>query len=182
MNDPLDTYKQAASLLLKDLRSHDRERSHAAASRFVRLSALNADTPEEILLRRDTIQRKHALDIIARENRFLSWTKLKHAQDTDWVSRRGDLFLNIWCKSHAEAREIQAARGGYILTDRGKCFVVESGYIRTLGLDPDDERWEKIGFDCCHPANEQAYEELLALVRASAKDGDFLAETETGIC
>jgi hypothetical protein len=44
--------------------------------------------------------------------------------------------------------------------------------ITALGLDPEDSDWEKIGYDCAHPDDKDAFARLRekreGVVRASA--------------
>ena len=153
----IELCKRDADLLLKDLR--DGDRNQEAAARFQRLAPFKSLSRAEIA---DAVQRKHALDVIARENGFLNWAKLKQSQDNLWIRPVGGPRLHVWCKSHEEAIAYRDANGGYILTDRGVCFVADRDYIEALGLDPDDDRWAKIDYDCCAPADQRAYAELIA--------------------
>ncbi len=152
--------KRDASLLLKDLRRSTT--ALKAANRFQRLAPFKNLSHQEIAAQADSVQRKHALDVIAREHGFLNWAKLVVSSDNLWY--RGGAFSNIWCKSHAEAQRFQQETGGYILTDRGKCFVADRYFIEFLGLDPDDKRWAAIGYDCYKPTDDVAFQELIAML------------------
>ncbi|MCC6152575.1 MAG: hypothetical protein IT367_02395, partial [Candidatus Hydrogenedentes bacterium] len=49
----------------------------------------------------------------------------------------------------------------------------ERGYIEALGLDPDDSRWEAIGFDIDAPRDKQACDELIALRKSQRTASGF---------
>jgi hypothetical protein len=69
--------RDQASRLLNDLRSNIRGRVVAAAERLRTLEPF-ADLPSDVLFaRRGSIQRKHALAVIAREWGYPSWAALK---------------------------------------------------------------------------------------------------------
>lgn len=152
--------KRAASLLLKDLRSADTVSARAAAARFMRIAPFKGITVDEVIARRDGVRRKHALDVVAREQGYLAWKNLKDAADVAWLPRGAEAFSHNWCKTYEEARAHLDARGGYLLTGHGKCFIAERVYIEFLGLDPDDPRWDAIGHDVKRPADPKACEEL----------------------
>lgn len=163
--------KIRASLLLKRLNSADGAEALEAAALFAKLPPFSSMSPEAILKKRDEIQRKHALEAVAREEKYASWKALKDAADVAWYPRSGSAFLNAWYATHAEARECLERNGGYLLTYRGKCFVCGRDFIAALGLDPDDPRWAAIGFDCMMPEDKRAYAELVKLAEARAKAG-----------
>ena len=67
---------------------------------------------------------------------------------------------NIWSASYAEAREIRAAHGGYLLAYKRQFLIVEDGYIDSMGLDPADPDWERMGRDWVQPGDLAARERL----------------------
>jgi hypothetical protein len=73
--------KIRASLLLKALRSTDRERALGAAERFRVLPRFRALAPERIVAWRDEVRRKHALAVIAAELGYDSWDALRAASE-----------------------------------------------------------------------------------------------------
>ena len=77
-----------------------------------------------------------------------------------WYQSNLDAFLNRWFSSYAEARESLESDGGFLLPYKQHFFVCESEGIRALGLEPDDPDWQKIGFDCVKPSDEEAYQRL----------------------
>ena len=163
--------KRSADLLLKDLRSDDRGVARGAAERFRRIQPFKSRSIDDVLTGRESVQRKNALGVVAREQGYLAWKNLKDAADVLWCPRGSDVFWHNWCKSHAEAREYLEARGGFLLTAHGSCFIAEAGFIEFLGLDPRDPRWETIGYDIHEPLDTVARDELVALREAAAKRG-----------
>ena len=78
-----------------------------------------------------------------------------------WYEVATDVFLNHWCSTYDEARQVLASQGGYLLPYRRQFVVVERGYVKVLGLDPDDPAWEAVGHDLAKPADLAAYRELV---------------------
>jgi hypothetical protein len=66
-----------ASQLLKDLQSNIRSRVLAAAERLRRLEPFAALPSDKLFARRGSIQRKHALAVVAQEWGYESWAALK---------------------------------------------------------------------------------------------------------
>ena len=157
----LEDCKRDASLLLKDLNSSQPSVATGAAERFRRIAPFREQTVDQILATRDTIQRKHALAVIAREHGYAAWKNLKDAADVLWCPPGSSAFWHNWCKTHEEARAYLETNGGYLLAAHGKCFIAERGYIEHLGLDPDDPRWEAIGFDVKEPKDVAARDGLV---------------------
>ena len=156
----------AADLLMKDIASGDEPRVRSAAGRFLRIEPFRSPGIDGLLKGRDTIQRKHALRIVAREQGFAGWKNLKDAADVFWLPAKAGGYAQNWCKTHPEARAWLEQRGGYLLTAQGKWFIAERGFIEFLGLDPDDPRWATIGWDTAEPADTTVRDELVAsLVR-----------------
>ncbi|MCC6487553.1 MAG: hypothetical protein IT364_08625 [Candidatus Hydrogenedentes bacterium] len=158
----LEDCKREASLLLKDLNSEQALDAARAAERFRRIAPFREQSPGEILANRDAIQRKHALAVVAREHGYVAWKNLKDAADVLWCPPGSSAFWHNWCKTHEEARAHLEAQGGYLLSAHGKCFIAERGYIESLGLDPEDPRWEAIGYDIVHPRDMEACAGLVA--------------------
>ena len=77
-----------------------------------------------------------------------------------WYSPSLDVFLNRWFSNYEEARAARAGGGGFLLPYRRHFFVCEAEVIRALGLDPEDEDWGRVGWDCARPADEAAYARL----------------------
>lgn len=169
----LDDCKRDADLLLKDVHSDDHEVRLRAVERFRRIAPFKDMSVQEVHGDRDEIQHKHALAVIAREHGYVAWKNLKDAADVLWCPPNASAFWHNWCKCHEEARAYQKEKGGYLLTGHGKWFVAERGYIEALGLDPDDSRWEAIGFDIDAPRDKQACDELIALRKSQRTASGF---------
>lgn len=81
-------------------------------------------------------------------------------ESTLWYSDKLHEFLNRWFAKYEEARVSLESEGGFLLPYRHQFFVCEWGAIKALGLDADDPDWEKIGWDCVVPADEEAFKRL----------------------
>lgn len=109
----------------------------------------------------DAVQRKHCLATVARECGFRSW---KGAADCfggaggasfeEFLYPKScHVYWNIWFASHKEAASVRAEHGGWLLSFCDQFMVVEEDYVRSLGTDPADPRWEAIGRDWAQPAD-----------------------------
>jgi hypothetical protein len=167
----LEEYKIKAAILLKLLRSNDLEKALDAAARFQRLPHLTNLSPQEIVSQKDKVKRKHALTVIAIENDHASWPELKrHLEKRDALRdrraytllypRRCAGFLNEWYASYEVARKHLEQVGGYLLPYKAQFFICTPGYIKALGLDPDDPDWKLIDWDWVKPGNPDAWERL----------------------
>ncbi len=166
-HDNLEEYRIRAGVLLKQLRSDDSDTATRAAKRFQLLGTLSDRSIDEILVRRDGLQRKHALTVVALEKGYSSWTELKASFDSSSEissellhPRRLDVYLNRWFAKYEDAKSSLDDEGGYLLPYRHHFFVCESQYIRDLGLDPEDPDWERIGRDWAKPSDRQAWRRL----------------------
>ena len=79
-----------------------------------------------------------------------------------WYQTSLDVFLNRWFSNYGDARHALESQGGFLLPYQNHFYVCKPEVIRALGLDPNDADWEKIGYDCARPADEAAYQRLLA--------------------
>src|SRR5579883_1551415 len=100
--------KIQASLLLKNLHSTQPGIAQKAIKRFQRLPVFKSLSAQEILSK--SVQRKHALAVIAMENGFKSWTDLK----TQIPFIAGG-YLNKWFAKYDEAKAHLQISGGYLL-------------------------------------------------------------------
>lgn len=168
--------REQAKRLLKDLRSGDPDRAQPAANLFCKAPMLKDFSPESIAADPSRIQLKHALAAVARDHGYVSWKKLKDAADVAWYPRMTG-FLTAWYARYEEAKVCHDRNGGYLLTHKGQFFVCEADFIESLGIDPNDPRWERIGYDAAKPADKKACEELYALA-VTRKDwpGDLRIE------
>jgi hypothetical protein len=117
-----------------------------------------------------SLKRRHCLTLVAREYGFNGWSHLTAilggASDGDFgtllVGPGCTAHWNIWSASYEEARTIRAEHGGYLLTYRHHFMIVDRHYIETLGLDPDDDDWGRLGRDWARPRDSQARKRLYA--------------------
>ncbi len=80
--------------------------------------------------------------------------------DNLWYQPNLDVFLNRWFSNYEDARKSLESEGGFLLPYKRQFFVCDSEAIRTMGLEPDDADWEKIGWNCVQPTDMQAYQRL----------------------
>lgn len=123
----------------------------------------------------EPIKRRHCLSALARELGFDGWphaVAVLSGRPTDDFGTllyppEGSGHSNIWCATYDEAHDIRAEHGGYLLAYKHQFFIVDRYFIETLGLDPDDPDWERIGRDWVQPLEPEARGRLYArLVRA----------------
>ncbi|MDC0713724.1 hypothetical protein POL68_34980 [Stigmatella sp. ncwal1] len=161
--------KVRASFLLKDLLSADTARSARAAERLRAVPAFAALTAAEVLARRESVRRKHALALIAHEQGHASWVALRQALgeeasarlDTEafFLKNRG-AFLNRWFATYAEALVSLREKGGYLFPFREQFFICEAEFLRALGVDFKDPDWERMGFNWVEPLEPSARDRL----------------------
>ena len=77
-----------------------------------------------------------------------------------WYHPYLDVFLNRWYANYEEARQSLDHDGGFLLPYQKHFFICQPELISALGLDPNDPDWQKIGFDCAHPSDTDAFERL----------------------
>ena len=86
---------------------------------------------------------------------------MQEADDDEiWYQSNMAVFLNRWFSNYADARKSLEEEGGFLLPYKHHFFVCEAGAIRALGLDSDDPDWERVGWDCVKPAEQQALQRL----------------------
>ncbi|NNC09317.1 hypothetical protein HJC10_41695 [Corallococcus exiguus] len=166
----LHEYKVRASLLLKDLDSSDTARATRAAERMRALPFFATLSLGEVLARRDTVQHKHGLAVVAREAGHTTWTELKQALeggaralDTRAFFQKGQSpFLNRWFSTYEEASRSLDAQGGFLFPFRDQCFICEADFLQALGIDSRDADWERMGRDWVRPRDLAAKERLEA--------------------
>ncbi|WP_224365255.1 hypothetical protein [Hyalangium versicolor] len=161
--------KIRASLLLKGLDSAELARATRAAERLGTLPAFSGLSPAQLIARKDSVRRKHALAVIAREQGYDSWVELKQALGEE-TSPRFDpesfftsavsSFLNHWFSSYPEALAALRKAGGFLFPFRQQFFVCEAGFLRALGVDPADPDWERMGRNWVEPLDMAAHARL----------------------
>ncbi|WP_426757047.1 GIY-YIG nuclease family protein [Myxococcus sp. Y35] len=166
----LQECKVRASLLLKALGSSDASRAASAAERLRVLPGFAGLPLGEVLARKETVRRKHALAVIAREQGHATWAALKEAREgaagphrVDFehlLARVGAAHLNRWFTSYAEAAASLRAHGGFLFPFREQFFVCEASLLEAVGMDPADEDWARMGRDWVSPLDGDARERL----------------------
>lgn len=169
----LTEYKIKAAILIKNLWSLEPGQALMAATRFQQLPFLSSLSAKEILLKRDKIKLKHALQIIAMENKQNSWADFKHFLEKQAFAKSSNInmynklyprrcggFANEWYADYQVAKQHLEEVGGYLLPYKNHFFICKSEYIKTLGLDPYDPDWQTIGWDWVKPSCLQAWQRL----------------------
>jgi hypothetical protein len=109
-------------------------------------------------------KRKHCLTVIAKELGFDGWQHAVRVLEGSDGQNFGTLLhgpgaaghWNIWSASYEEAKSIRAEHGGYLLPYKHQFMIVDRHYIESLGLDPDDANWERMGKDWVAPYSLEA--------------------------
>ena len=79
-----------------------------------------------------------------------------------WYETKLDVFLNRWYAKYDEARAGLEQHEGFLLPYRHHFYVCRPDVIAALGLDPADPDWDLIKHDCARPADEKAFQRLVA--------------------
>ena len=116
----------------------------------------------------EPVQRRHCLRAVARRVGFDSWAQARGVLEGEPNSDRGTFMFresggaisNIWSASYAEAKELHAGAGGFLLPYRHQFQVVQGPYVKWLGLDPLDADWELVGHDWLAPRDVDAWRRL----------------------
>jgi hypothetical protein len=88
------------------------------------------------------------------------------------LSPRGaEAHWNIWCARYEEARRVRQEHGGFLLAYKRHFFIVDEHYVRTLGLDPEDPDWERMGRDWARPRDVSARGRLYARLILGGETG-----------
>jgi hypothetical protein len=149
----LEEGKIQASILLKSLHSDDDNLAEKTTKRFLRLPEFSALSITE--LQQADIKRKHALNVIAMENGFHSWTDLK-SQVRFIIGGH----LNNWFTTYEEAKSYQKSKGGFLFPYKNQFFTCCDAYVRDIGFNPSDPNWKLIDFDWVKPADHKAWQSL----------------------
>ena len=116
------------------------------------------------------LKRRHCLAVLAIELGFRGWSHMtgilggEEAEDygTLLCPPEADAHWNIWCASYDEASTIRGQTSGYLLAYKHHFFIVDRYFIETLGLDPGDPNWDRIGHDWARPQCPEARGRLYA--------------------
>jgi hypothetical protein len=174
-----EEYRIRAGRLLKDLRGADAGTALEAAQRFAAAPAWVGKPADEIVANRDKIRRKHALQVVANEAGYRDWSHLKKAFDgetaagfdtTRLFEPRTGGFLNLWYRSHEEARQVLGAEPvRFLFPFRYQFFVCEAAFLEALGVDAGHPDWERIGYDWVKPRDKKARARLEVRLRRAVK-------------
>jgi hypothetical protein len=149
----LEEGKIQASILLKSFNSNDDKLVEKSAKRFLCLPEFSTFSILE--LQQKEIKHKHALNVIAMENGFHSWTDLK-SQIRFIIGGH----LNNWFTTYEKAKAYQKERGGFLFPYKNQFFICSDAYVQDIGFDPLDPNWKLIHFDWVKPSNHKAWQSL----------------------
>lgn len=157
----LNYYKKIASQLLQDLRSGDSSHQKKALGKFQNLERSFSHLSEKEIPAK--VQRKHALAVVALEAGFSSWASLKQSLEAPELDP--DFFgsssfggcTNHWFRNYEEAKKHLVQNGGYLFPYRNQCFITQIGFIESLGIDPEDQDWERMDYDWVKPKCPHAW-------------------------
>lgn len=128
----------------------------------------------------EPVQRRHCLAARARELGFTGWPHARAVLSGERFDDFGTLLYppgasahwNIWSADYGEARGIREEHGGYLLAYRHQFLIVDHYFIETIGLDPEDPDWARIGRDWVKPGDVDArarlYEKLIEARRSAS--------------
>ncbi|MEO1289220.1 MAG: hypothetical protein AAFV93_15760 [Chloroflexota bacterium] len=164
----LNEFKTQAAILLKQLQAPDTQMGRQAVQRFAQLPYFDVLKPQNTKL-------KHALAVIAIEQGFETWTKLKqYLERKSLLAQRRNSYFTLlyparcsgfvleWHTKYEVANTALGRLGGYLLPYKNQFFICEADYIAELGLDPNDVDWEYIGYNWVNPADKDAWHRLNA--------------------
>lgn len=164
----LEEFKTQAAILFKQLHAHDRSIAQQATLRLQRLD-LFEHLSVEAIIQSEHVQLKHALNAIAQENDYASWADFKKYLErkallakrrdqyyTRFYPRRCARFVLEWHADYAIASTELGRSEGYLFPYKNQFFICSAECIITLGLDPDDPDWKRMGYNWVEPADEEA--------------------------
>lgn len=178
LSDPIHELKTRAEILQRKL-----NRLHPSAlARLRSLPEFRSCSPAELELAAPEIRRRQCLSLVAIELGFSSWQDARALfSGSRDVSDFGTLLypkrcgghLNLWYRDYDAAVVGHRAAGGYLLAFRRDFFVADRPFIETLGLDPDDPAWSRLGFDWVRPLDVNARRSLYGtLIAQTAREED----------
>jgi hypothetical protein len=109
------------------------------------------------------IRLKEAFAHLARMSGFSSWRDLKaNLEQSEIFCPPGhSAQMKTWYASYGDAVSHLAARGGYLLPYQKAFFLCDEGYLRFLGLSPNDMDLQKVGNNWAEPKDGPAFQRLL---------------------
>ena len=172
----IDKYKVEALRLFKKIKQYigltEQESQCKALISQVRVLPAFKDLSEtEIMSRLFLIDLNDCRHIIALEQNLDSWselvnqTELENQEITEdklvYRDFTNDKCLNYWFATYEEAKIFQEERKKkYLFPYKNTYFVSEKAHIEDMGLDPNDEDWDKIGRDWVRPKDIDAKNRL----------------------
>ena len=166
MVDVLDVLKSRARVLHREAEALD-----PVAVKRVRSVPALADADDGTLP--SELKRRHCLTVVAKELGFSGWSHAAAVLTGRPVDDFGTLlypteigatYWNVWSASYDEARKIHKEHDGYLLAYKKHFFIVDRYFIEAIGLDPDDEDWNRIHRDWVRPGDLAARNRLYARV------------------
>jgi hypothetical protein len=106
---------------------------------------------------------KEAFAIIARHSGFQSWQQMKATLEADEVLRPPHVaaLTNVWFATYAEGKAHLETRKGFLLPYQRQCFICDSDYLATIGVQQDDSDLIAVGNDWVVPADPAAWKRLV---------------------
>ncbi len=168
--------KNEADLLLK----HAQQRDSYAIGRFKQLSSYSSLSANDTKALND-LQLKHALNVVAVENGYESWTGLKftldHAAESSPLAVINEQFYpkglttywNIWFAKYSQAKKVLSEGKGFLLPYKNQFFIVEEHFVDSIGLPHTLPEWKEIGNDWIHPKNVKAWLRLNEMYEKAIK-------------
>jgi hypothetical protein len=161
MTEVIDHLKSRARKLHQQFEARDPE----AVRRLQTLPEFAKQDPASFA---EQVKRRHCLTVIARELGFTGWQHLTGVLWGESVEDFGTLlypgggtaYWNIWSARYEEARQIREEHGGYLLAYKKHMFIVDRHFIESLGLDPEDADWDRMGRDWVRPKDLTARQRL----------------------
>ena len=153
--------KVQARFLLKELQSSS-GKSGNAADRFIQIPFFLHKPANWIQEHADSVQLKHAYQVIAIESGFETWSALKQqVTEKDCLYKPSCVgFIHSWFKKYPDAEKYLNKHGGYLLTFWKDFIVCGKEYIDGLGLGQYEEQWKRMGHNWVKPSDAQAHQFL----------------------
>lgn len=157
--NPISELKIQASLLMKSLRHAQADNASQAMQRCQSYPPLAGLSQQQLMVTCQNLKRKTALNIVAFEQGWENWGALVKRFDTRWYPTTSPFTLN-WFSDYQQAKQCQQDLKGFLLPYQNQFFVCNHHYIEWLGLNAQDDNWQRIGFDAAKPHHEPALSEL----------------------
>lgn len=170
MVDPTQELRTRAEILHRRVAAND----PGSLRRLRALAELARADDSTLAAASSRMRRAHFLSVVAREHGFSGWDHARRVLSgssgemdfgTMLYGEEAGGTLNVWFAEYEPARQhlAEARLAGsrrYLLAWRRHFFVTESGFVNSLGLDPDDGDWVAIDFDWVSPRDPAARQRL----------------------